>query len=235
MPERSTAGTTNWEAVHNPVGPPDDVARLAPVGPVGLEPTTRGLTCHFVFRRRSEKRSWSGLSLHRGAVTRRAVRCRCHPSSLYTFRGRPRLGSGLPCPGSGEGFPDFEWCHPGRFRSDAPIEVRCSANCARGPSSSDCSGRRGLGQAAEPVRLTPGPGPAGPVCSPTSPTARQSPSSSGPGLHPFKVATRVRIPLGARSTARQVWNRHHPGPVAQLVSAPPCHGGGRGFESRRGR
>ena len=25
------------------------------------------------------------------------------------------------------------------------------------------------------------------------------------------------------------------GPVAQLVSAPPCHGGGRGFKSRRGR
>ena len=25
------------------------------------------------------------------------------------------------------------------------------------------------------------------------------------------------------------------GPVAQLVSAPPCHGGGRGFEPRRGR
>ena len=25
------------------------------------------------------------------------------------------------------------------------------------------------------------------------------------------------------------------GPVAQLVSAPPCHGGGRGFKSRPGR
>ena len=24
-------------------------------------------------------------------------------------------------------------------------------------------------------------------------------------------------------------------PVAQLVSAPPCHGGGRGFKSRPGR
>ena len=111
------------------------------------------------------------------------------------------------------------------------FEVRCSANCARGPSSSDCSGRRGRWRAAVPVPLTLGPRRRGPVCSPTSPTARQSPSSSGPGLHPFKVATRVRIPLGARSTA---WSTI-PGPVAQLVSAPPCHGGGRGFESRRGR
>ena len=25
------------------------------------------------------------------------------------------------------------------------------------------------------------------------------------------------------------------GPVAQLVRAPPCHGGGHGFESRLGR
>src|SRR5690625_4762006 len=25
------------------------------------------------------------------------------------------------------------------------------------------------------------------------------------------------------------------GPVAQSVSAPPCHGGGRGFKSRQGR
>ena len=28
---------------------------------------------------------------------------------------------------------------------------------------------------------------------------------------------------------------HTSGPVAQLVSVPPCHGGGRGFKSRQGR
>ena len=27
----------------------------------------------------------------------------------------------------------------------------------------------------------------------------------------------------------------HSGPMAQLVRAPPCHGGGRGFESHSGR
>ena len=29
--------------------------------------------------------------------------------------------------------------------------------------------------------------------------------------------------------------RNHDGPMAQLVRAPPCHGGGRGFESLLGR
>ena len=55
----------------------------------------------------------------------------------------------------------------------------------------------------------------------------KSPSSSGLGLRPFKAAARVRIPLGVR--------QYEFGPVAQLVSASPCHGEGRGFESRLGR
>jgi len=65
----------------------------------------------------------------------------------------------------------------------------------------------------------------------------QPPSSSGPGPRPFTAVARVRIPLGvlgSRSWIRPV-RLPMQGPVAQLVSAPPCHGGGRGFKSRQGR
>jgi hypothetical protein len=72
-------------------------------------------------------------------------------------------------------------------------------------------------------------------------TTSRPPSSSGLGLRPFTAAARVRIPLGVRRDADYGLGRSllevliDQGPVAQLVSAPPCHGGGRGFKSRRGR
>ena len=60
---------------------------------------------------------------------------------------------------------------------------------------------------------------------------RSAPSFSGLGRRPFTAVARVRIPLGSLSDTQL--NTH--GPVAQLVSVPPCHGGGRGFKSRQGR
>ena len=132
---------------------------------------------------------------------------------------------------------------PGRYR---PAFRRLKAGCItlmlRGPAQPKRAAgvRHGRG-AGRAVRYAPTvPDGTTAVASRPPPEAirevRASPSSSGPGLHPFKVATRVRIPLGAQHEH----DKHHrpghtPGPVAQLVSAPPCHGGGRGFESRRGR
>ena len=77
------------------------------------------------------------------------------------------------------------------------------------------------------------PGPPRHVLFLVPPANYEPPSSSGPGRRPFKAVARVRTPLGARTTARARSTQQ--GPVAQLVSAPPCHGGGRGFESRQGR
>ncbi len=60
-----------------------------------------------------------------------------------------------------------------------------------------------------------------------------APSFSGLGHRPFTAAARVRIPLGSPAAHRIQLNTF--GPVAQLVSAPPCHGGGRRFKSGQGR
>ena len=62
-----------------------------------------------------------------------------------------------------------------------------------------------------------------------------SPSSSGLGRRPFTALTRVQIPLGTQGELKEISIYFKAGPVAQLVSAPPCHGGGRGFKSRLGR
>jgi hypothetical protein len=68
---------------------------------------------------------------------------------------------------------------------------------------------------------------------------RRSATYAGHRLRrPFKAVARVRIPLGAPCGAAlkcAAVTITAPGPVAQLVSASPCHGEGRGFESRRGR
>ena len=66
---------------------------------------------------------------------------------------------------------------------------------------------------------------------PTRPTPQRvgPPSSSGLGHHPFKVATRIRTPLGAQED-HHAWSRG-----AAWLCSPPCQGGGRGFKSRRDR
>ena len=58
------------------------------------------------------------------------------------------------------------------------------------------------------------------------------PSSSGLGHHPFKVAARVRIPLGVQVISL---SKNKSGPVVKLEFTPACQAGGRGFESRRDR
>jgi hypothetical protein len=54
------------------------------------------------------------------------------------------------------------------------------------------------------------------------------PSSSGLGFRPFKAATRVRIPLGARTTQyTRLWRSPE--------SSSPCQGEDRGIEARQPR
>ena len=59
-------------------------------------------------------------------------------------------------------------------------------------------------------------------------TERPPPSSSGLGFRPFKAATRVRIPLGARTTEyTRLWRSPE--------SSSPCQGEDRGIEARQPR
>ena len=120
---------------------------------MGLEPMTRGLTCHFGFRRRP--------------MDVRGLDC---PFTLACALGATRpvstpsgLASGLARDChlvSQEGFPDFEWCHPRSFPRGAPIllksdalptELEARVTESIGSSQMPLSGRS-LAPAAHPQR-----------------------------------------------------------------------------------
>ncbi len=100
---------------------------------------------------------------------------------------------------------------------DTPPDPHARGARAHMPTS-DLSPRPECGYADVSVAARPGP------------PGRAAPSFSGLGRRPFTALTRVRIPLGSPGNVIDMQ-----GPVAQLVSVPPCHGGGRGFKSRQGR
>ncbi len=59
---------------------------------------------------------------------------------------------------------------------------------------------------------------------------------------PIKDGKMWKFSSAGRASALQAeghrfepYNFHHFGPVVQLVRTPPCHGGGREFESHPGR
>jgi hypothetical protein len=90
----ATSGLSNRGSYHGDLERTSALATPSyAVGPRGLEPRTRGLTVPLRLSP-PPKAGVRGLDC---PFTVALARVRCHPSSLYTFRGRrPRLGSGSP-------------------------------------------------------------------------------------------------------------------------------------------
>ena len=111
----------------------------------GVEPARAsrpyGFSYHFGFRRRPQRRSWSGLSLRPASV-----RFRRRPSSLYTFPGRP--SQGLARDRHFTGFPEFERFYVRGFpqrtqgRSPSPLRLPISRRPRSPPGLPQAWGNR---------------------------------------------------------------------------------------------
>src|SRR3954471_820188 len=94
------------------------------VGPSGLEPETRGLTIPLRLSPPPKRAfvGWTVPSPWRTCALG-ASRPVSTPSEVTLGLARDRH----PRPRPGEGFPDFEWCHPRRFQRGAPIQLKSAA------------------------------------------------------------------------------------------------------------